>query len=478
MKFKLPSFEQAQVLVVGDVMLDRYWHGATDRISPEAPVPVVHVHYRDERPGGAGNVALNIAALGAQVNLVGMVGDDGEADSLQNTLEAVGVHCNLRREKNKPTITKLRVLSRNQQLIRMDFEEAFYQHDEHSPLLPNCLECFDQAKVVIVSDYGKGSMGSQQAIIQAARKRGIPVLVDPKGCNFSIYRGATLLTPNFKEFEAVVGVCHSEADIIHKGLALLKQYALESLLVTRGSKGMTLLRPREPELHLPAKTREVYDVTGAGDTVIATIGSALAAGADLSMAVALANRAASIVVGKSGAATVSVPELRRSILKDSDTGTGVMSEEQLLIILEDAKAHGEKIVFTNGCFDILHAGHVSYLENAKALGHRLIVAVNDDDSVRRLKGKTRPVNPLHRRMSVLAGLASVDWVVPFSEDTPKRIISAILPDLLVKGGDYRAEDLPGADCVIKNGGVVKVLNFEDGCSTTSILDKLQDKVEA
>ncbi len=478
MKFILPPFENACVLVVGDVMLDRYWYGTTDRISPEAPVPVVHVSRQDERPGGAGNVALNIAALGAKASLVGMVGEDIIADMLQNKLESVGVSCFFKREQNKPTIAKLRVLSQNQQLIRMDFEEIFYQHSEKSPLLENCLDCFPKIKLIIMSDYGKGSMGNQQTLIQAARKAKLPILVDPKGRDFSIYRGATLLTPNYKEFETVVGSCNNETEIIQKGLRLIKENDFEALLITRGAQGMTLLREGQPELHLPAKSREVFDVTGAGDTVIAVIGAALAAGADLTMAVALANRAASIVVGKLGAATVSVPELRRSVLKDSDTSKGVMSEEQLLIAVEDAKAHGEAIVFTNGCFDILHAGHVAYLERAKTLGHRLIVAVNDDASVRQLKGQTRPINPLERRMSVLAGLASVDWVVSFSEDTPARLIGEILPDVLVKGGDWKPEAIVGGDTVIANGGVVKVLQYEDGCSTTNIINKINEKANA
>lgn len=478
MKFKLPNFDEAQVLVVGDVMLDRYWYGDTDRISPEAPVPVVHVQKRDERPGGAGNVALNISALGSKAVLVAMVGNDPEAVLLREKLEAVKVACHFKHEMDKPTITKLRVLSHNQQLIRMDFEEMLYQQSDESPLLSLCQAHFSETNVIIMSDYGKGSMGAQQKIIQAAKKANIPVLVDPKGRDFSIYRGATLLTPNYKEFEAIVGTCYSEAEIIQKGLALLKTYDIEALLVTRGAKGMTLLRDGEPELHLPAKTREVYDVTGAGDTVIAMLGSALAAGADLTMAVALANRAASITVGKLGAATVSVPELRRSIIKDNDTLTGVMTEEQLLFAIEDAKAHGEKIIMTNGCFDILHAGHVAYLERAKALGHRLIVAVNDDASVRRLKGASRPVNPIDRRMSVLAGLAAVDWVVPFSEDTPARLIAEVLPDVLVKGGDYKPEDIAGGEDVIGNGGSVEVLNFEDGCSTTTIINKMTEEAKA
>jgi len=331
--------------------------------------------------------------------------------------------------------------------------------------------------VAIISDYGKGSLKNCQAFIAAARERAIPVLVDPKGHDFSKYQGATLLTPNYKAFERVVGPCANEAQIVERGLQLLQEHQLKALLVTRGAQGMTLLRQDEPELHLPAHSREVYDVTGAGDTVISMVATALAAGADLTMAAALANRAASIAIVKLGAGTVSVLELKRSLLKDAQIDTGVMTEEQLVTAIENARVDNQRIVMTNGCFDILHAGHVSYLERAKALGDRLIVAVNDDASVAMLKGPSRPINPLEKRMSVLAGLSAVDWVVPFSESTPERLIAKLLPDFLVKGGDYQVDQIAGSQQVIANGGEVKVLNFEEGCSTTAMIEKLRQQEE-
>lgn len=452
-------------------MLDRYWFGATDRISPEAPVPVIHINQNEERPGGSGNVALNIRALQAQVKLVGVVGDDEAADTLEKKLQAAGVNCLLHREANKPTIIKLRVLSQNQQLLRIDFEESF-SHSQATSLSQEALSGLDNIDVVIISDYGKGSLKNCQDFILVARERQLPVLVDPKGDDFSIYRGATLITPNYKEFERIVGCCANESELVQKGLQLLQQYQLEALLVTRGSEGMTLLRQGEVELHLPAQSREVYDITGAGDTVIAMIATALAAGADLTMAVALANRAAGIVVAKLGAATVSVPELKRSLVKDADIDTGIMTEQQLLFAVEGARIHSQRIVMTNGCFDILHAGHVAYLERAKALGDRLIVAVNDDASVAELKGPNRPINSLDKRMSVLAGLSAVDWVVSFSEATPERLIGTLLPDYLVKGGDYHVEEIAGHQHVIANGGKVMVLNFEEDCSTTAMIEKI------
>ncbi len=283
------------------------------------------------------------------------------------------------------------------------------------------------------------------------------------------------MTPNRKEFEMVVGPCRDEHMFIEKGLALIEQLSLSALLVTRGAQGMTLLRPGLPELHLPAKAREVFDVTGAGDTVISVFACALASSGSYDIATVLANCAAGLAVGKLGAATVSTPELRRALQQENASGTGILTEQQLLINVADAKAHQEKIVFTNGCFDILHAGHVAYLEQAKRQGDRLIVAVNDDASVAKLKGPDRPINSLEQRMAVLAGLSSVDWVVPFSEDTPARLIAEVMPDVLVKGGDYQVHEIAGHDTVLANGGKVEILNFKPGCSTSAIVDKILNK---
>jgi len=470
MTVSVPDLTRARVAVVGDLMLDRYWHGPTGRISPEAPVPVVHVQGVEERPGGAGNVALNLASLGVGVRLYGLTGDDEAAASLATTLEAAGVECRFHPVPGLPTVTKLRVLSRHQQLIRLDFEQAYPA--EAARALARAVE-LQGVGALILSDYGKGALATVGELIQAARAHGLPVLVDPKGNDFGRYRGATCITPNLAEFEAVVGPCPDEATLVAKGEALMRDLGLTALLVTRGEHGMTLLRPGRPEFHLPTQAREVYDVTGAGDTVIATLAAALAAGSDWEQATALANLAAGRVVGKLGTATVSLPELRRAA--SGLAGGGVVNEEQLLLAVADARAHGERIVMTNGCFDILHAGHVAYLEAARRLGDRLVVAVNDDASVRRLKGAGRPVNPLERRMAVLAGLASVDWVVPFSEDTPERLICRVRPDVLVKGGDYRPEDIAGGRCVREAGGEVRVLGYEDGCSTSAIIRAIREE---
>ena len=473
MKLEMPRFNQANVLVLGDVMLDRYWEGPASRISPEAPVPVVKVEHITDRPGGAGNVALNIAALGSGARLSACCGDDTSADALQDMLSAAGVDCVLTRLAGKTTTTKLRVLSRHQQLIRLDFEEpahdavAFATAGDLSMLLEGC-------KVLVLSDYAKGALTDPGPLIAAARAHEIPVLVDPKGSDFSRYRGASLLTPNLAELEVVVGPCETEAELVERGGRLMAELELGALLVTRGEQGMTLLRPGLPELHMPARTREVFDVTGAGDTVIAVLAAAVAAGSDLEQASALANIAAGIVVGKLGTAVVSAPELRRAVQRDQGSERGVLSLEQLQQAIADARSQGERVVFTNGCFDIIHAGHVAYLEQARNLGDRLVVAVNSDDSVRRLKGKGRPINSADRRMAVLAGLEAVDWVVVFEHDTPRELLTILEPDVLAKGGDYAdKQSVVGWELVEAYGGEVTVLDFVDQVSTSAIVSRIR-----
>ncbi|WP_163577096.1 bifunctional D-glycero-beta-D-manno-heptose-7-phosphate kinase/D-glycero-beta-D-manno-heptose 1-phosphate adenylyltransferase HldE [Halomonas faecis] len=474
MKLDLTALEQARVLVVGDVMLDRYWYGGTSRISPEAPVPVVRVEDTEDRPGGAANVALNITALGGQASLAGLVGDDAHADELARRLETSEVNAYLSRRPGMPTITKLRVMSRNQQLIRLDFEEGLGVADT-GELMERVAEALPAADLVILSDYGKGTLNRIETLIEMVRAAGKRVLIDPKGSDFTKYRGASVITPNLTEFEAVVGPCHSDSDLATKGEALRVELELEALLITRSEKGMTLIREGHEPLHLPTRAREVFDVTGAGDTVIGVLGLALAAGHAFPEAMMLSNLAAGLVVAKPGTATLSIAELYTALQGDKLAEFGVIAEAPLVEAVRAAQARGERVVMTNGCFDILHAGHVAYLEHARELGDRLIVAVNDDASVARLKGLKRPINTLARRMQVLAGLGAVDWVVPFGEDTPQRLIEAVLPDVLVKGGDYRPEQIAGGEAVRAAGGEVRVLDFEDGVSTTAMIATILDR---
>lgn len=471
---QLPNYSTGRVLVIGDLMLDKYWHGATSRISPEAPVPVVHVKNDELRAGGAGNVALNIAALDGKVSVMGFVGQDEAAESLKALLQDAGVLCLFEALKNHPTITKLRVMSRHQQLIRLDFEEGFHGVDNEQLLHQYHAEMM-QANAVVLSDYGKGTLDNIEQFISLAKKLDKPVLIDPKGSDFTIYKHATLITPNLSEFEAVVGQCKNPQQIVERGMNLLDEMDFKALLVTQGEQGMTLLTKEEAPLHLPTHAREVFDVTGAGDTVISVLAASLAAKKSLAEATVLANMGAGIVVGKIGTATVNTEELAYALQGQRAHHRGVGSLEDIKQAMQMARSEGEKIVLTNGCFDILHPGHIRYLRQAKALGDRLIILVNSDDSVKRLKGPERPLNDLQYRMEMLAALECVDWVLSFEGDTPKQEIDALLPDILAKGGDYtNITSIAGHESVIANGGEVKMLSLFEGHSTTSIIKSIRN----
>ncbi len=468
---KIPDFSQAKVLVIGDLMLDRYWHGDTSRISPESPVPVVNVQSIENRAGGAANVALNLAELGVEVAVLGITGKDEESEILEAILEAKKIRTIFEKRPSQTTITKLRVISRNQQLIRLDFEKDFALD---KPLdIELVKENINKYDLLVLSDYNKGTLKSVQQIIQLANGNNKKTVVDPKGNDFGKYKGATLITPNQSEFNAVAGETN-EQNICSKGEALRNELKLGAVLITRSEKGMALIeKDQEPYLQ-PTQAREISDVTGAGDTVVATLAATLASGENLITASRLANVAAGVVISKLGTATTSVSELEAAIAhKDGEVG-GVVSESKLLALITNAKVKRETVVMTNGCFDILHPGHVAYLKQAAELGDKLIVAVNDDASVKRLKGEERPINPLEHRMEMLAALDSVDWVVSFSEDTPQRIIANCLPTTLVKGGDYKAEEIVGYKEVIDNGGQVKILQFKEGYSTTKIIKTIKE----
>jgi D-beta-D-heptose 7-phosphate kinase/D-beta-D-heptose 1-phosphate adenosyltransferase len=475
MTINLPTFVQGRVLVVGDVMLDRYWVGNAARISPEAPVPVVHIQKTKESAGGAGNVALNITALDAKASLMGIIGDDEAGRLLEALLKEKKVSPLLSVVKTASTIIKLRILSQHQQLIRLDFEEPFNDNlrQELNALYSKEIVEHD---VIILSDYSKGALNNVSELIAQARAKNKPVFIDPKGNDFTKYKGATLLTPNLKEFEIIVGACANEKEIEIKGSALIEKLDLQALLVTRSEKGMSLLQRNKAALHIPTEAQDVFDVTGAGDTVIGVLAAAVAAGQSLEQAVLIANVAAGLVVAKSGSATVSMAELNRAVqAKKTQHSSEIIDEDSLLAVRQQVKQASQTVVMTNGCFDLLHAGHIAYLEEAKALGDYLIVAVNDDASVRGLKGPTRPIVPLAERMAVLAGLKSVDYVVSFSEDTPARLIEKLLPDILVKGADYTVDQVAGSKAVLNAGGQVKMLKFKDGCSTSKIVEKIKNQ---
>lgn len=468
-QLEVPEFAGRRIIVVGDVMLDRYWSGAAERVSPEAPVPIVHVGDTEERPGGAANVAVNLARLGAKVTLVGLVGTDAESDRLRELLAASGITDALVARVEAPTVTKLRVLSRHQQLIRLDFEQGF-GGDAAEALAKRFQAELPGHAIAVASDYAKGALSAIASLIGAARSARIPIVVDPKSREFTRYRGAWALTPNRAEFETVVGTCADEQALIERGERLRRELDLTALLITRGEEGMTLIPADAAPLHLPTRAREVADVTGAGDTVIAVFAAALASGLPAAGAATLANVAAGLVVARVGAASVTPVELK---LAAHAHGRGPVDEATLLTLVREARRRGERIVMTNGCFDLVHAGHVRYLAEARALGDRLVVAVNEDESVKRLKGSGRPLTPLVDRMAVLAALADVDWVVSFPEDTPARLIEAVGPDVLVKGGDYRAKEIAGADAVRQAGGEVKVVDLLEGRSTSALITRIR-----
>jgi D-beta-D-heptose 7-phosphate kinase/D-beta-D-heptose 1-phosphate adenosyltransferase len=469
MKPLIPSFRDSSVLVIGDVMLDRYWYGATGRVSQEAPVPIVDVDVdaTEDRPGGAANVAMNLAALGIDVTLIGVVGADDAAATLRSQLARANVRTEFVEVDEWPTIVKVRVVSRRQQMLRIDFERPLVA-DIAARLEQLLTAHADRADVVVLEDYDKGTLAQPRRLIEITHAHGKRVVVDPKFKSFDAYRGADVVKPNAAEFARAAGQWTKDDDFVAKAKALAQRCEFGALVVTRGERGLAVVERGGAHRVIEARRVDVFDETGAGDTVAAGLAAGLAAGCDIYDSAALANLAAGIVVAKFGTASATVAELRRAL-----TAGGVVSRDELERIVADARRAGERIVFTNGCFDILHAGHVAYLAEARALGDRLIVAVNDDASVARLKGSGRPVNTLAQRERVLAGLASVDWIVTFGEDTPEALLRAVRPDVLVKGGDYTVDQVVGAHIVRSYGGDVKVLGRVAGASTSAIIDGLR-----
>lgn len=474
----IQSFKDSKVLIVGDVMLDQYWSGNAGRISPEAPVPVVKVAHEEMRAGGAANVALNVAALGAKACLLGVLGKGvaGSPDEHGQCLDKLMQEAQVETDwalSDSGTICKLRVLSHHQQLIRMDFENPVPEApaQELVDLVTKHVADYD---VLVVSDYAKGALQFVELMIEAANQHDVPVLIDPKGLDFSRYKNASLIKPNQSEFEAIVGKAENENTVLEKAQALAEDLNLEALLVTRSEHGMALVMRNDEPYTLQSKAQEVYDVTGAGDTVMAALATGYASGLSWQDSVQLANQAASVVVRKVGTSTVSKAELDEAVKADMrHQGYVAPDEDALLELIQQAQSNGEKVVFTNGCFDLLHSGHVRYLNEAAKRGDRLIVAVNSDESVKLLKGESRPIVGLQGRMELLSALSCVDWVVAFNEETPERLICKLKPNVLVKGGDYKPEEIAGSQCVWDAGGDVEVLSFWDGYSTTNLVTKIQ-----
>lgn len=474
----LPAFAHARVLCVGDVMLDHFVYGTVDRISPEAPIPVLRISHETGMPGGAANVARNIAALGARVSLVSVVGADREGETLAALLAATpGIEAGLIPSNARPTSLKVRHVAGNQQMLRTDREVTTPLHpDEEEHLCARIAAEAATADIIILSDYAKGVLTPRviARACAAARARGKRVIADPKSTDFSRYAGVDILTPNARELAAATGLpVKTDAEAAAAAMGAVQMNGLEALVVTRSEHGMTLAT-RDGTHHLPAQAREVFDVSGAGDTVIATLAVALAAGGTLEDAAAIANTAGSIVVGKAGTAVVRPDEIAAALRASELQGTGarIRTRASLLDLVQTWRTRGLKVGFTNGCFDLIHPGHVSLLAQARGQCDRLVVGLNTDASVRRLKGPTRPINNEHARAVVLAALESVDAVVLFDEDTPLDLIHAVRPDVLVKGADYTLERVVGADAVASWGGRVFLAELTPGQSTTGIVQRL------
>ena len=476
---RLEGFARARVLVLGDVMLDRYTYGRVERISPEAPVPVLKVDHEQAMPGGAGNVARNIAALGARAVLLGVVGEDAAGRELRAALAAEArVDARLLIDAGRPTTVKQRFMAGRHQLLRADAESAAALSEAvAAELLQNLRQALTGVDVLVLSDYAKGVLGDATlaAAIAAAKAAGKPVIADPKQSRLAAYRGVDLIAPNHREMAAATGMaCDDDAAVVIAAGRVMHQSGLGAVLVTRGEKGMSLVEAAGSALHLPAEAREVFDVSGAGDTVVATLAVAMAAGASLAEAARLANLAGGIVVGKVGTAVVHPADLAAALHAQAvqSTDAKVMPREAALDRVAAWRRRGERIGFTNGCFDLIHPGHVALLAQARAACDRLVVAINSDASVQRLKGPGRPVQSETARAIVLASLAAVDLVVVFDEDTPIPLLQALKPDVLVKGADYTLDQVVGGDIVRGYGGKVLLAELAPGHSTSRTIAKL------
>jgi len=470
------AWRKTRVLVIGDVMLDRYIWGDVERISPEAPVPIVRASHSSAQPGGAGNVAMNIAGLGATATLFGFCGEDVEQNVLQGCLQAAGIEAMIIPVATHPTTVKLRILGGKQQMLRLDTEMTNgYPIEAHQALLKNIERELSSADAVILSDYAKGVLTEAvcQDVIQMSRRLRVPVLVDPKQRSFARYHGATTICPNLSELSLATGIPSSRLNaLLEQGQKLVSALELNSLTVTMSEKGIVVLS-HDSKFVAPAMARQVFDVSGAGDTVIATLALGVASGIEMETAVQLANIAAGIVVSKVGTVPVDRDELLTSLTPEIELHAEekILSLDRLRMRAAAWRSAEQSIVFTNGCFDLLHLGHITLLESARREGDRLIVAINSDSSVQELKGPSRPIVNERDRARTLAALSAVDAIVIFNDPTPLALIEALRPDVIVKGGDYNENSVVGAKEVLSWGGRVQIVPTVHGFSTTNMIAK-------
>lgn len=473
-------FGRCRILVIGDLMIDEYVWGAVDRISPEAPVPVVSVTRETDTLGGAGNVVNNLVALGAQASVAGVVGTGANGRRVRDMFTALGVDTSgIVDEPGRPTTRKTRVMAGSQHVLRVDREtKRPIAVDTVRRLSETCLRLMENADAVLVSDYAKGLLSPEflGRIIAAARSLGRPVLVDPKGLDFSRYRGATLMTPNQKEASLASGIAIGDAESLSAAARrLMDATDMDHLLVTRGSEGMVLFGKDTPPRIIPAEARQVYDVSGAGDTVLSVLGLGIASGLSLADAAALANTAAGIVVGKMGTATVSQMELAAALKRfPGDLSPKYVSLTELVQAVDGIRQRGGRVVLTNGCFDLLHAGHIRLFQESRKLGDALVVAIDDDDSVRRLKGHGRPVLGAEERARVLSALDSVDYVLVFATEELPAILETLRPDILAKGGDYAPDQVRGHELLAAWGGRVALIPVTGDTSIGGIVNAIRD----
>lgn len=472
----LQNDRNPNILVIGDLMIDHYLWGSCDRISPEAPVQVIDIHNETKVLGGAGNVINNLLSLGADVGVLSVVGDDEVAEEVKYLIDATDAKSYLILQKGRKTSKKSRVMASKSQVVRYDHESknniSFDSTDKMYAKLQQIINGYD---LILISDYGKGVLTNDltQRIIKIAKKNDKKVIVDPKGENYAKYSGAYFLTPNKKEAEIATGIKINSNDSLRDALKELKKMAdLEMSVITLSDEGISVLKDKEVTIK-PTVAREVYDVTGAGDTVLASLGYALALIDDINSALEFANLAAGVVVGKLGSATVTLDEIEdyKASLHKSSIDLHIKSFKEIKKVSKRYRKQNKKVVFTNGCFDLLHKGHVSYLNSAKALGDILIVGLNSDDSVKRLKGEDRPINKQEDRAYLLSALECVDYVVVFDDDTPYELIQRVKPDILVKGSDYKGKEVIGSDLVNET----VLIDFIEGKSTTSTIEKILGK---
>lgn len=475
----IDKFKDLKVLVIGDMMIDKYIIGTVSRISPEAPVPVLNQREIRRKLGGCGNVILNVCSLGAKVRAVGRIGDDAEGEFFREQMKKTGVDDRFIFSDGS-TIVKTRVSANNQQFIRIDEEDITPPSEGiMSDIRDNVTELMKDIDVVIISDYSKGFISEELAalIIFAARERNIPVLADPKGKSAAKYRGAFAITPNTKEFLDMTGLTSlpDENGIREAGIALCEENDLEYLIFTRSEKGISIIdRKAGTKSDFSAVVKEVVDVTGAGDTVAAVCALCIGSGFSMAHCAVISNLAASVVVSRFGTAQVSFAELAAECSGEENT---CYSPGEVLEQIEARRREGKRIVFTNGCFDIVHAGHISSFRQARKFGDVLVVGLNSDESIKRIKGEKRPIVALENRMTMLSALDCVDYVIPFEDDTPQKLIEQVRPDVLVKGKDWEGKPVAGDSFVRSYGGEVRFIELEQGLSTTSIIEKIKISME-